>query len=263
MTNGFPRNLTEPEAAVINLSGFMAELGKKVIHPGGRPSTEQLFKMASFEAGQHVLDIGCGVGTTAILIASRFGCQVTAVDIDPSMVQRANANIRAAGLGDRVTVEQGDILNLRFPDNTFERVIIESVMMFVDRPRAAKEVARVCKPGGYVLDHEAFFPLQPPAEIVELCHKELLPGIAFEEPEDWARLFRSAGLTDIQHVSSPVKFLSPAYMIRDEGLANILRMMVRMLARPAYFRKTFWFMPRLRKVEPHISYIAFAGRKPA
>lgn len=120
--------------------GLLANLGKKVIHVGGGPSTEHLFELAHFEPGQRVLDAGCGVGTTAIEIASRFDCQVTAVDIAPTMVERAATNVRAAGLDDSVTVQQGDILALEFLDDTFDRVIIESVVMFVDRTQAAREV---------------------------------------------------------------------------------------------------------------------------
>jgi hypothetical protein len=44
--------------------GFLAVLGKRVIHPGGRRSTQQLLELASLAAGQQVLDVGCGVTTT-------------------------------------------------------------------------------------------------------------------------------------------------------------------------------------------------------
>ena len=88
---------------------FMAVIGKRVIHPCGRRSTEELFERAKFQPGQHVLDIGCGVGTTAIAMARRFGLHVTAADISPPMRTRAVANVRSAGLADRVRVEEADI----------------------------------------------------------------------------------------------------------------------------------------------------------
>ena len=75
---------------------FMAVLGKRVIHPGGRRSTEELLQRAALDEGQQVLDVGCGVATTAIQIARRFDAQVTAVDISPHMLQRAQANVKAA-----------------------------------------------------------------------------------------------------------------------------------------------------------------------
>ena len=54
-----------------------------------------------------MLDVGCGVGTTAIEIARRFRAHVTVIDISPLMLDRIRANVHAAGLEDRVTVEQG------------------------------------------------------------------------------------------------------------------------------------------------------------
>ena len=68
---------------------FMAVIGKRVIHPGGRASTETLLRQAQITASARVLDVGCGVATTAIEIARRHGAQVTAADISPLMLERA------------------------------------------------------------------------------------------------------------------------------------------------------------------------------
>lgn len=257
-----PRELTKTESAVIDWAGLLAKLGKRVLHVGGSPSTEQLFELARFEPGQHVLDAGCGVGTTAIEIASRFDCQVTAIDIAPSMVERAATNVRAAGLEDSVTVRQSDILALEFPDETFDRIIIESVVMFVDRARAASEVVRVCKPGGLVIDHEAYFTRGAPKEVIE-SSQELFPGFVLEEPEGWVELYRKAGLSDIEYVSGPAEFIGPAYMIRDEGLSGFLTILGRLVTHPADLRQMAGMLPRVRRVQPYTDYIVVAGRKPA
>ena len=71
-------------------------LGKQVIHPGGRKSTDELLGLAALAPGQRVLDIGCGVGTTAIEIAKRVQLEVIAADISPDMRDRAIANLVAA-----------------------------------------------------------------------------------------------------------------------------------------------------------------------
>jgi len=60
-------------------------LGKQVIHPGGRKATEELLGLAALAPGQQVLDIGCGVGTTAIAMAKRFMVAVTAADVSADM----------------------------------------------------------------------------------------------------------------------------------------------------------------------------------
>lgn len=134
--------------------GFLAVLGKRVIHTGGRRSTQELLHLADLAADQQVLDIGCGVATTAIQVAHRFDAQVTAADLASLMLARAHANVTAAGLNGQVTVQQADILALPYPDGAFDRVIAEAVTVFVDRPQAAAELARVCPPGGRVLATE-------------------------------------------------------------------------------------------------------------
>jgi SAM-dependent methyltransferase len=82
-----PPAATRPSAAEIQSLDsyvFLVVLGKRVIHPGGRRSTQQLLELASLAAGQQVLDIGCGVATT-IQVAQRFNAQVTAADLAPLM----------------------------------------------------------------------------------------------------------------------------------------------------------------------------------
>ena len=155
------QKLASGEVAALDPYKFMALIGKRVIHPGGRVSTEALLRSAGITPTTRVLDVGCGVGTTAIEIARRYGASVTAVDISPLMLERARANVAAAGAADRVAVEQGDILALSYPDDEFDVVIAEAVTMFDDRDRAASELARVCTPGGRVLATE-FLWREPP-----------------------------------------------------------------------------------------------------
>jgi SAM-dependent methyltransferase len=252
---------SDDEVARLDPYVFMAAIGKKVIHPGGRRSTEELFRLADFQAGQRVLDIGAGVGVTAIEIARRFDCQVTAIDIDPVMLAHARANVRAAGLDGRVVVEKGDIHSLPFPDDAFDKVFIEAVMMFVDKSCAVREIARVCRPGGHVLDHE-FIYRHSPAPEVRSRFEDVCPGTSFETAEGWLDLYRSAGFVDIRHVTGPFAMMTPAGMLRDEGLGNLLAMMGRVMVRPAYLRKMIWIMSRMLRVRADLGYVVMAAAKP-
>ena len=122
---------------------LMAALGKRVIHPGGKRSTEELFALARMESGQSVLEVGCGVGTTAIEAARRFHVKVTAIDIDERMVAATRRNVADAGLAQQIEVVRGDIEQLPFPDASFDCVLIEAVTMFTQRERSAHEAVRV------------------------------------------------------------------------------------------------------------------------
>jgi SAM-dependent methyltransferase len=252
MSSEFPRELTSLEARVTDGVGKLAELGAKVLHPGGQHSTEQLFDMAQFEPGHKVLDAGCGVGTTAIEIAKRFGCQVTAIDINPNLVNHAQKNVSNAGVEDRVTAEQGDIVHLQYPDETFDRVTIEAVSVLVDRPKAFSEVARVLKPGGFVLDHEVFFKQEPPLEI-----REKMRGSPFDVPidglEDWVQLYESAGFTEIDTITSD-RLAGPF----EQGFLTFLKFLG-LILRNKDFRKNAMLQ---RALFPYINSMVLRGKKP-
>jgi len=260
-----PATLTRSELDVTSLDpyAFMAVLGKRVIHPGGRRSTEELFNLARMQEGQTALDVGCGVGTTAIQIARRFGAAVTAIDISPIMLERARRNVQRVGLERNIEIEQGDILALRFAEATFDRVIAEAVTMFVDRRRAAKELVRVCRPNGMVLATEFFWRQPPTDEAREIFLGQVCPGMQLDKLDGWVRIYKDAGLSAIEVRSGPFEMMTPRGFLQDEGLINAFACMFRGLSRVAYLRKMAWLMPRITKAVPYLGYILVGGVKPA
>jgi SAM-dependent methyltransferase len=241
---------------------FMAVVGKRVIHPGGRASTAALLERAGISADSRVLEVGCGVATTAVEIAQRYGAQVTAVDIAPLMLERADANVAAASIRGRVEVAEGDILDLKYDEEEFDVVIAEAVTMFVDRQRAANELARVTKPGGRVLATEFFWRQPPTPQAKEIFLGQVCPGLEFDTIEDWVRIYTSAGLDDIDTVTGPFEMMTARGFLADEGFGRSLAVMGRVMARPAHLRKMAWLMPRMAKAVPYLGYIVVAGTKP-
>ncbi len=242
---------------------FMAVIGKRVIHPGGRASTEALLRRAQITAQDRVLDVGCGVATTAIQIARRHGARVTAADISPLMLERAEANARSAGMADLVTVTSADILALPFDDAAFDVVIAEAVTMFTDRPKAAAELARVTRPGGRVLATEFYWRKPPTPEAREVFLGQVCPGLHFDTAEDWVRIYSAAGFTGLDTATGPFEMMTPRGFLADEGPAHCLAIMGTVAGRPAYTRKMAWLMPRMAKAVPYLGYIIIAGTKPA
>jgi len=163
---------------------FLAVLGKRVIHPGGRECTEWLLEWAALQPGERVLHIGCGVGTTAIRIARATSAEVVAVDSSPLMRERVVRNVARCGT-DWVRVEAADVLALPYDDNSFDCVVAGPVTMVLDRDRAAKELARVCRPGGRVLATEFFWRRPPTAEARELYMGQVGPGMRLDTVEEW------------------------------------------------------------------------------
>jgi len=254
--------LASVEIAGLDPYKFMAVIGKRVIHPGGRASTEALLRRASITQSTRVLDVGCGVATTAVEIARRYGAQVTAVDVAPLMLERAAANVQAAGLEHLVSVRHGDILDLPFDDNSFDVVIAAAVTMFVDRARAAAELTRVAGPGGRVLATEFFWRHPPTAEAKEVFLGQVCPGLEFDTIDDWVRLYQAAGLSELETETGPFEMMTPRGFLSDEGVARSMAIMARVVSRPSHLRKMGWLMPRMAKAVPYLGYIVVAATKP-
>ena len=119
-------------------------------HARGFPATVELADRLRVEAGDGLLDIGCGVGGPARYFAQRFGCKVSGIDITPPFVEAANELTALLGMDERVWIEQGDGERLPYGDDTFDGAYAQHVTMNVaDRPRFFAEAWRVLKPGGF------------------------------------------------------------------------------------------------------------------
>jgi len=120
-------------------------------HPGGLALTEQLGCALHLAAGDRVLDVASGRGTSALYLAERFGCEVVGIDYGDTNVASARAAAAARGLSARVAFRQGDAESMPFEDGSFDALVCEcAYCTFPDKTRAARELARVLRPGGRV-----------------------------------------------------------------------------------------------------------------
>ena len=253
--------LTADDVRGLDPYTFLAVLGKRVIHPGGRASTDRLLEWAAVRPGERVLDIGCGVATTAVRLARETGAQVVAADVSPLMLERATANVAAAGLAGQVSIEDADILGLPYPDDAFDAVLAEAVTMFVHRPRAAAELVRVCRPGGRVLATEFYWRRPPTDEARQLFLGEVCPGLRFDSVQEWVQIYADAGLVDVRTETGPFAMMTPRGFLADEG-AHAAAVVARGLSRRAYLRKMMWLMPRMARAVPYLGYVLVMARKP-
>ena len=132
-------------------SEIVSQLLGDSFHPGGAALTERLGQILGLSSESHVLDAASGRGTSAVLIAQQYGCSVVGVDLSVQNVERAATEIDRLGLAHRVRFEVGDAERLPIDDASMDAVICECAFCtFPDKPAAAREFARVLKPGGLV-----------------------------------------------------------------------------------------------------------------
>jgi len=109
---------------------------------------EALCEAADLQSGADVLDVACGNGNASLAAARRF-CQVTGIDYVPALLARAAERAAAERLN--ATFREGDAEYLPFADASFDYVLSTFGVMFApDQAQAAREMLRVCKPGGRI-----------------------------------------------------------------------------------------------------------------
>jgi 2-polyprenyl-3-methyl-5-hydroxy-6-metoxy-1,4-benzoquinol methylase len=113
---------------------------------GSNPWLRQHFNFGALK-GKRVLEIGCGAGAAACLMA-RGGAGVTAIDITHQAVSIARRNLRAQGL-DGVVIERMDAEQMTFAEGSFDFIYSWGVIHHSSNPeKIFREIERVLAPGG-------------------------------------------------------------------------------------------------------------------
>jgi ubiquinone/menaquinone biosynthesis C-methylase UbiE len=155
------------------------------------PVSERLCDTVDLRAGERVLDVATGSGNTAIAAARRL-CEVTGVDYVPGLLERGRS--RAAAEGVPVEFKEGDAEALPAQDGSYDVVLSTFGVMFApNQEQAARELLRVCRPGGRI-------------------------GLANWTPEGWiGEMFRVVG----RHVPPPAGLRPPTRWGTEEGLREL------------------------------------------
>lgn len=184
---------------------------------------KQYFTFLNLQPGQRILEVGYGTGDITRLLAQLVeNSEVIGVDSSETMVSEARK--RAQGLNLPLRFEAGDVHNLQFEDEAFDRSYANAVFQHIENPHLGlSEMIRVTKMGGQIViaDHDwETFVVSSDNDIVshkmiQFFHDSIRNGsIAHHLPI----LFRDFGLTGITVEPHTEPMFSPT--------ASLLEMLV-------------------------------------
>jgi SAM-dependent methyltransferase len=178
------------------------------------PLAPRFADLASVDAGQRVLDVGCGPGALTTELVGRLGPAAVSA-VDPSEPFVAAARERHPG----VNVQRAAAEELPFEDRAFDAALAQLVVHFMTDPVVGlREMARVTRKDGVVAacvwDHAGS---RGPLNLFWQAARELDPGVEGESQLAGAReghlgeLFRSAGLHETEESALSVSVEHPSF----------------------------------------------------
>ena len=150
--------------------------------------------------GKTVLEIGCGIGGPAIVIAGDFDARkVVGIDIEPQLIERAARNVRKAGLQDQIDLQLVEPGPLPFDSRSFDVVFSKDAIVHIeDKPAIYGEIFRVLKPHGQFLAGD-WFASENADDLPEFQHYLDLSHLTFamQTAAQAEEIIREAGFSEI------------------------------------------------------------------
>ena len=183
------------------------------IYDGLAGSSETQFMLQGLEMlaitpGETVLEIGCGTGKALVSLSRQTGSsgKVTAIDLSRGMLQKTSQRLAKAGIGQRVTLLEGDGARLPYKSGSFNAVFICFTLELFDTPEiplVLAECHRLLIPGGR-LGVVAMLKSEHPGWVERLYEwfHDKLPAYVDCRPINAQELVQLAGFTVEKHQSS-------------------------------------------------------------
>ena len=191
--------LNTPAAKICCADLYSSPLARLILgdslHPGGLRATNRLGRAVGLQPGWRVLDLACGIGTSATALSRVFRCQVVGLELSAAALD-ARRRALAAPVPANAVFVRGDAEMPPFRDAAFDAVIVEcAASLFADQPAAIAAIYRMLRPGGVVgISDVTVVPGSLPPELdgaigMMLCLTAALPA------DGYAQLLQDGGFT--------------------------------------------------------------------
>ena len=125
--------------------------GEDFVSPGGKALAREMIARLAPDAGSKVLDVGCGLGGSAFVMASEYDCFVDGIDLSKNMLEIAQQKLSAYGLQHRVELQWGDCLEMTC-ESAYDAIYSRDVFLHIhDKARLFSVLFAALRPGGRLL----------------------------------------------------------------------------------------------------------------
>ncbi len=179
--------------------------GEDFVSPGGRALALEMVARLALEPGARVLDVGCGLGGSAFVMAREFGLRVDAIDLSRNMLRLAQRKLDANGLSDLVELQWGDCLELECA-NHYDAAYSRDVFLHVaDKARLFERLYRALRPAGKLLFTD--YCCRAGSWSDDFSRYVDARGYTLHTPDDYAELMVAAGFEQVLAVDETARFV--------------------------------------------------------
>ncbi|NEP56060.1 MAG: class I SAM-dependent methyltransferase [Symploca sp. SIO2G7] len=242
---------------------ILAKAGKKLLRPGGRAATEQLFASANFQPGDTVLELAASFGHSAIALAKQHQVKVTGIEKNVESVAKAQANIAAARVKNQVNVIEGDIFHLDRVPGEFDFVLAEAILTMQTPLSKAKILAGVrdrLRPGGQFLSHELLV-RNGKAEVRQALSSVIRVNANPLNEIEWIQACETAGLQVQCHQMGVMGLLNPQQILDDEGCLGTMKIAWNLLTRPQLRARILKMRKVFQDYQDDLGYIVLCAKR--
>ncbi len=134
-----------------SIQHYEAIYGEDFVSPGGYDMAKELISRFDRSKMSHVLDVGCGLGGSAFVMAREFGYSVDGIDLSRNMLAVANQKLDKYKLANRVKLTWGDCLDLD-AQAEYDAVYSRDVFLHIDNKALLfKVLMDALRPDGQLL----------------------------------------------------------------------------------------------------------------
>ena len=136
-----------------------------------------------------ILDIGCGSGVPTMELAGLCNGEIIGIDIDQDLLDRLSRKIEQEGLSNRVKAIKCSLLDIKFPDDSFDIIWAEGSITTLGVEKSLRGWNRLLKPKGFLVVHDEIKHFFKKRHKVASCGYKLIEHFSLPEEAWWEEYY--------------------------------------------------------------------------